>query len=259
MKTAPNQQQLPPDGQLDRAMDPEYAAISTTAVLGLIFSALGVLAIIVPPMAALSALGLVLGFTALRKIRRSEGSLTGRGIALAAFAAGAIVLVGSTAYQLQTWLSQRRTLEGLSARSYEITDDVLAGRYEKVYNLIPEDFRRQQGAGPQDFRGSLAPALAGAGSVVRRTLMSLEIIRTDDGAIVAPARMFVELEQRYLELQIVFKESPGGGWDLIGVGAGETFESKAKFAPDEPEPKEPADGLPPANSPPPPAAPAAKP
>jgi hypothetical protein len=254
MKTNPSRQRLPPDGQLDRALDPEYAAISTAAVLGLVSGVAGLLSFVVLPLVVLPAVGLALGLLAIRKIRRSEGILAGRGIAMAASVLGAFVLVGSTAYHAQGWLSERRVLEDLSNRSYDIMDDILAGRYAKVYNMIPEDFRRQQGRGPEEFRSHVEPVLAGAGSVLRRTLMSLEIIRTDDGAIVAPAKMRMELERRYLDFQFVFKQTPEGMWDLIGIGASETFESQVKFAPDEPEPKEP-----PKNPPPTPAAPPAKP
>ena len=252
MKAKPSQQPLPPDGQLDRALDPEYAAISTMAVLGLVAGVLGLLSFEMMPLVVLPALGLMMGLLALRKIKRSEGVLAGRGIAMAASVLGALVLTGSAGYHLQGWLSERRVLEDLSNRSYEITDDILAGRYEKVYNMIPEEFRRQRGRGPEAFRAQVAPALTGAGSVLRRTLMSLEIVATTDGAIVAPAKMRVELERRYVELQIAFMKSPAGTWDLVGAGAGETLESQFKFASEEPEPKEP----PP--SPPPPAAPAAK-
>jgi hypothetical protein len=251
MKAKPSQPPLPPDSPLDRAMDSEYAAISTLAVLGLVFAVLGALSLVALPLMVLPALGLVLGLLAIRKIRRSEGILTGRGIALAASVLGALALAGSAAWHLQGWLSEQRAYEELSNLSYEITDDILAGRYEKVYNMIPEEFRRRQGRGPEDFRSHIAPLLADAGSVVRRTLMSLEIVTADDNAIVAPAKMRVELQRRYLEFQIVFKKSEAGAWELIGIGAGETMDSQFKFAKDDPEPPK----SPPPASP----APAAKP
>ena len=235
MTTVPDDKQLPLNGQLDRAMDPEYAAISTMAVLGLASSLVGALAFMLPPLIVLPAMGLVLGVLALRKIRRSEGVLAGRSIALAACIVGALVLAGSTAYHLHSWLSERQVLDDLTNRSYAITDDILAGRHDRVYNAMPEEFRRQQGRGAEDFRAHIAPALAGAGSVVRRVLLSLEIVRLEDGTVVAPAKVHVELERRYLEFKIVFKESPAGTWDLAGVGVGETFESQTKFAPTEPE------------------------
>jgi hypothetical protein len=234
MTTPPNNQQLPLDGQLDRAMDPEYAAISTMAVLGLASSLVGALAFMLPPLIVLPAMGLVMGVLALRKIRRSEGILAGRSIALAACMVGALVLAGSTAYHLHNWLSERQVLNDLTNRSYAITDDILAGRYDRVYNAMPEEFR-QEGRGAEDFRAHIAPALAGAGSVVRRVLLSLEVVRLEDGTVVAPAKVHVELERRYLEFKMVFKKSPAGTWDLAGVGVGETFESQAKFAPEEPE------------------------
>ena len=249
MTPMPDDQQLPPDGQLDRAMDPDYAAISTQAVLGLVFSLLGALAILIPPLVVLPLLGLVLGLVALRKIRRSEGVLAGRGIAVAASILGGLALVGSTSYHLHAWLSGRRVLEDLSNRSIEITDDLTAGRYDKVYNMLPEEFRRQQGRGPEEFRASVAPALKDAGSVVRRFLLSLEFVPMEDGTVLAPARVRVELERRYVEVKLIFMESPRGTWDLVGVGAGETMDSAFKFAPPEPQRQEPPEGPPPAPAP----------
>ena len=253
MTTRPDDKPLPQDGQVDRALDPEYAAISTMAVLGLVAGVLGLLSFQMMPLIVLPALGLVMGLLALRKIKRSEGILTGRGIALGAAVLGGLVLAGAGGYHLQGWLSERRVLEDLSNRSYEITDDVLAGRYDKVYNMIPEDLRRRQGGSPAAFRAHVAPGFAGAGSILRRTLMSLKFASAEDGSLLASATMRVELERRYLDVQIVFRQSSAGTWDLIGVGVGETFESQIKFAPDEPEPKSPP------KAPPPPAAPAAKP
>jgi len=249
MTTMPDDKQLPPDGRLDRATDPEYAAISSLAVLGMAFSLLGVLAVLRPEFIVLPAMGLVLGLAAVRKIRRSEGVLAGRGIAVGASLLGGLVLVGAASYHLHAWLSESRVYEDLSSRSLEITDDLLAGRYEKVYNMLPEEFRRQEGRGPEELRAHIAPALKDAGSVVRRSLMSLQIVRLEDGTVFAPAKVHVELERRYVEFKIVFMESPSGTWNFVGVGAGETWESQVKFQPPEPEGPSPPEKPPPAPQP----------
>ena len=105
------------------------------------------------------------------------------------------------------------------------------------------------GGGLDGFRARIAPALAGAGSVVQRFLLSLEIVTTEDSMVLAPARVRVELERRYLEFKLVFRESPTGTWELLGVGAGETLDSQIKFAPPESESKEPPESPPPAPKP----------
>jgi hypothetical protein len=226
------------DGKLDRAIDAEYAAISTPAVLGLILSIAGASAILVVPLIALPVLGLILGIVADRKIRRSQGVLTGRPIAIAAIAIGAILTVAAGARHASDWLHEREVLTGLETRAYAVVDDCLAERYQKVYETMPEEFRKLQAAGPNQFRARLAPLLRNGGAVVNRSLMSLQIARNPDGTVIAPAEMRVELERRYLDMTIWFKQTPDGNWDLVGVAGQETFDSLSKFpAPAAPPPK----------------------
>ena len=217
------------DGKLDRATDAEYAAISTSAVLGLILSLAGAAAMLVVPLIALPVLGLILGIVAARKIRRSQGVIAGRPIAIAAIAIGAILTVAAAALHTSAWLHEREVLTGLETRAYAVVDDCLAERYQKVYEMMPEEFRKRQAAGPNQFRARLAPLLRDAGAVVNRSLMALQIVQNSDGTVIAPAEMRVELERRYLDMTIWFKETPDGNWDLVGVAAQETFDSLTKF------------------------------
>lgn len=243
MTSKPHNAEVARDGGLDRATDPEYAAISTKAVLALVLSLAGAGAFLAAPMLVLPMMGLVLGFAALRQIRRSEGVLAGRGIALGAVAAGTAVLVAATAYHAGAWLEEDRMFSALESRSYEITDDIIADRYAEVYAMMPEEFRGQAGAGPEPFRARMAPLLKGAGSVLRRSLVSLQVHQTESGQTLAPAEMRVELERRYLQFTIWFQQMPDGQWELVGVAGTETFESLGKFgsaspdeAPEDPPP-----------------------
>jgi len=238
------------DGALDRAADPEYAAISTLAVLAVGFSLVGAVALLAVPFIVLPLVGLLLGLLALRQIRRSEGVLAGRGIALGAVAAGAAILAAATAYHGSAWLEKHRMFSDLESRSYEITDDIIADRYAEVYAMMPEKFRGQAGAGPEQFRARMAPLLGGAGSVLRRSLVSLQVLQTEGGQTLAPAEMLVELERRYLQFTLWFQQRPDGQWELVGVAGAETFASLGKFGSPEPEEA-------PAAPPPPPPGPAA--
>jgi hypothetical protein len=223
------------DGGLDRATDPEYAAISTKAVLALVLSLVGAGAFLAAPVLVLAMMGLVLGLAALRQIRRSEGVLAGRGIALGAVAAGAAILAAATAYHGSAWLEKHRMFSDLESRSYEIADDIIADRYAEVYAMMPEKFRLQAGAGPEAFRARMAPLLGGAGSVLRRSLVSLQVLQTEGGQTLAPAEMRVELERRYLQFTIWFQQRPDGQWELVGVAGAETFASLGKFGSPEPD------------------------
>ena len=247
----------PADGQLDRATDPEYAAICTKAVLALAFSIVGVAALLVAPFIVLPLAGLVLGLIALRQIKRSEGVLAGRGIALAAIGAGAAVALAASAYHANNWWKEHRMFTDLKDRSYEIVDDLVAGRYAEVYAMMPEEFRRRAGTGPEQFRARMAPLLKDAGQVVRRALISLQVLQTEDGQVLAPADMRVELERRYLQFTLWFKQMPDTTWELVGVSGDQTFDSLGKFGQPSEAPAEPAGPAPepPAQSSPAPPAP----
>ena len=225
MTSKPHNAEVARDGGLDRATDPEYAAVSTKAVLALVLSLAGAGAFLAAPMLVLAMMGLVLGLAALRQIRRSEGVLAGRGIARGAVAAGAAILVAATAYHASAWLAERRMLSDLESRSYEIIDDLIADRYAEVYAMMPEKFRGQAGTGPEPFRARMAPLLKGAGSVLRRSLVSLQVLQTEDGQTLAPAQMRVELERRRLDFTVWFIQSADGRWELAGVGGAEAFDS----------------------------------
>jgi hypothetical protein len=81
----------------------------------------------------------------------------------------------------------------------------------------------------------MAPLLGGAGSVLRRSLVSLQVLQTEGGQTLAPAEMRVELERRYLQFTIWFQQRPDGQWELVGVAGAETFASLGKFGSPEPD------------------------
>jgi hypothetical protein len=233
MENLPDKPQRLLDGQLDRATDPEYAAVSLMAVGGLALGVLGALAYWVAPFLALSAMGVVVSLLALRKIRRSEGVLTGRWVAVAGAAIGAIVTVAGAAYHLTTFVQEHRMLTALEVRAFEVVDNLAADRYEQVYKMMPEEFRVRQASGPQQFRDRIYPLFKGAGAVEKRGLTSLRVLHASDGATVAPASIRVELERRLLDMTIWFKENGDGQWELVGVGGVEPMESPLKFRSEE--------------------------
>jgi hypothetical protein len=241
------------DGQLDRAIDPEYAAVSTMAVVSLLFSLLGIVAFWAPSLGeawlvtiallALPLLGFLLGVAAVRKIRRSEGVLSGLGLAVAGILVGGAVTIAAAALHIQAWQGEKSLYEDLRARSYGVVDDILADRYEKVYQMMPSEFRRQQAPGPEAFRAQVTPFLQGAGKLVRWSLLSLPPpMPIQEGGQAVKATIHVELERRYLDMMLLwYRKTAEEPWQLAGIGGQETFESMGKFGDREalPAPKEP--------------------
>jgi len=245
--------------QLDRATDPEYAAVSSAAAVGLVIAVLGVWPLLLisnnwvePPssvpdlgvslaiFAAAPLAGLVIGLLAYRQIRRSHGVLTGRRLALAGVAVGAALSLLWSGWLVYKWKENDRILRELEAAAYRITDDLIRGRYDDVYQRLPEEFRRRQPGGSRLFRARMAQLFEDAGAVTGRRLMSLRLVPTEQGAYVAPAEMRVDLERRILQITLTLGLETEGKWELVGFGGGPTFESMTKFdAPnDKPEAEE---------------------
>ena len=227
------------DGELDRATDQEYAAISPMAVVGLVLAIVGITALLAPPLLAVPALGFILSLIALRRIRRSEGVLAGRGIAVAGIVIGLGLAILGGATHGNAWYQERTTLSDLRSRAFQIVDDLAAGQYEKVYRMMPTEWRAQQAAGVQEFRSRIGPLFEGAGPLVSRRLMSLQPLPIEEEKakngkaaephFVAPAEMEVTLQHRILAVTLWFGQDPDGRWDLVGVAAEETLESQQKY------------------------------
>jgi len=225
--------------QLDRATDPEYAAVYPLAAVALIVAALGGAAFLAPPLVAVPVVAIVMGLAALRKIRKSQGVLAGRKLALAAVVVGIVMATGGGSGHLVVWLNEQRTLEDLKTQAAGTADDILAGRYEAVFEKLPDD-SPQRKAGPEAFRKALSGLFEGGGNLVGRDLMSLQILPTERGVLVAPADMRVTLEARILQVTLWFRLEEDSGWELVGVGGQETLESIAKYGDDDTPPDVPA-------------------
>jgi hypothetical protein len=234
------------DGELDRATDPEYASVSPMAVIGLVVSLVGLAVYaallawnfisvdtvwkyeVVTPVGVIPLAGLALSAAAGRRIRRSQGVLTGRRIARAGIVLGAAVAVTFAAVQGGAACHRHQVLATLEARALGVVDDLVADRYENVYRMIPEDFRRRQGNSLEQFREQFLPLFRGGGSLVTRELNSLQLALTAKGELIAPAEVRVTLTNRALDLSVWFHRAPGAQWELVGISGGETFESQMK-------------------------------
>ena len=238
------------DGTLDRATDPEYAAVNPLAVVGLIVGLLGAAAYaallarnfvsketvwayqVIPPAGLIPLVGFLLSLMAWRRIRQSEGVQSGRRIAVAGIVAGAAVTLIFCGIEAYGWREESRTLSALDARSYEIIDGMAAGRYDEVYAMIPADWRRRQAAGAQQFREQFRGLFEGAGPLVKRQLRSLQVVLTTDAQAIAPAEMRIDFQNRSLDVSIWFHRTAGGSWEVVGLGGSETFESQMRHPTD---------------------------
>ncbi|HET6441142.1 MAG TPA: DUF4190 domain-containing protein [Phycisphaerae bacterium] len=240
--------QTPKETQLDRATDPEYAAVSSAAAVSLVIAVLGIWPLLLisndwvePPssvpdlvvslaiFAATPLVGLVIGLLAYRQIRRSHGVLTGTRLALAGVAVGAGLMLVWSGWLVYQWRQNDRILHELEATAYRIIDELIQGRYDDVYQRLPVERRKRQPGGSRLFRARMAQLFEGAGAVTDRRLMSLRLVPTEQGAYVAPAEMRVDLERRILQISLLLGLGPEEKWELVDLRGGPTFESMIKF------------------------------
>lgn len=218
---------LPSDGLLDRATDPQYAAVSPRAVLGLLLSAAGASALLAWPLVAVPLAGAIVSLWAYIRIRRSEGVLTGKGLALAGAILGGALALLAGGYHGARHLQERWTLQDLHARAFDVTDLLAKGRYGDVYARLAEARRAE--VKPEVFASYCRGHFEGAGPLVKRDLMALRTLEDPQGETFAPAEMQVELERRILRVTVIFGHTSGGTWNLLGVQAEQTFESFMKY------------------------------
>jgi hypothetical protein len=105
--------------------------------------------------------------------------------------------------------------------------------------MMPEDFRERQAASPTQFRTAMQRLFRGGGKTLGRRLSALRIVPTEQGALVAPAEMRVEMENRIIQIRILLGRSAEKRWELIAVTGAPTFESMMKFGDRDEEPLSP--------------------
>ncbi len=189
MSKEPENLEVLVDEELDRATDPEYAAVSPMAIFGLVLSVGGIAAFFVAPLVALPVVGLIVSLAAAQRIRRSEGVLTGLQLAQAGIAVGAALALASAAYHLETYREERQALHLVETKAYEAVDEIAQGQYEKVYLSMPEEFRNRQAPTAKDFGSQLAGVFKDAGAVKERNLLALVPIISKENRLLQRAQV----------------------------------------------------------------------
>lgn len=111
--------ELPYDDMVDQDMAEAYVpyrALCRTAVASIILGLLGLSALTAVPLMVLPGLGLILGFWALRTIRRYPIEFSGRGVAIAGIVGNAMLLMSATS--LHTYIYLTEVPEGATRISF---------------------------------------------------------------------------------------------------------------------------------------------
>jgi hypothetical protein len=216
------------DGVLDRATDPEYAAISLMAIMGLVLSMAGLAAFFVPPMIMIPLLGFLVSLAAWRRIRRSQGVLAGQSLARAGMVLGAAMTLTSAALHLELYREERQVYNLVADEARDAVQAIRERNFGKVYTSMPDDFRARQATSVQAFGEGFDAWLKDAGDFKEQNLLSLTPVMTKEKILIQKVIIRTDFQKRSLEFQLWYMPDTTRRWKLIGVACGETFDSQVK-------------------------------
>jgi len=224
----PSLRQLEP--RLDRAIDHEYAAVSTLAVLSLV---LGLLSLPALALAFVSSFkywllnliplaAVVLASAGLYRIRRSEGTLAGRRIAMVGLALGGLLLLSGIVLHGHRHLERRAYRAEVREAAFAQFKDFAPEGLGRLYDRFGESFRAK--VWREGFVGYLAGLSRGAGEIQKREVISIDLFPRDEGDI--SARVFFRLrgKSRCIDMRVWFERVGEGEWRPLSVSAGWAFE-----------------------------------
>jgi hypothetical protein len=119
----------------------EYVAVNVTSVVAVLFGLASLLAIASPVLLVFPIVGVGLSWIALRQVKHSSGTQTGRGLAILGLVLSGLIVTAIFAYQgLQAWhrSADNQALADLSQKYGEL---ISAGKYAQAYDLFDSDFQ----------------------------------------------------------------------------------------------------------------------
>jgi len=158
----------PDEAHLDRAVEPEYAAVSIAAIAALVLAVVGLVAfkpsqpplplasrgwfqlpilLLIPVAAVAVALG------SLRSIRRSEGTKAGQPLALAALVLALATAAGSTGFHAVRQYREHERMQSLVAASSYWLDLLLREHYRTVFDELVRSHPLDNGEAEKIFPG----------------------------------------------------------------------------------------------------------
>lgn len=134
------------ESELDRAVEPEYAAISGTAIIALLLAPLGLLSLYeiyfqmfnipVPILLILPLVSLAVALAAIKSIRQSEGTRVGIRIASIAAVLSGLIFIGSGGYHVHHIMQESDLKNRLKAAALMDSQAIFTGRYNTIYSKM---------------------------------------------------------------------------------------------------------------------------
>ncbi|MDP6380164.1 MAG: hypothetical protein QF662_02360 [Phycisphaerae bacterium] len=203
--------------QLDRKTDVEYAAVSMAAVFAVIIGALGPLALLIAFIASFEywLLNLVplaaaaLALVALARIRRSEGTLAGRRLALAGLGLGAVFLLAGLILHTQYHFAQREQKADVLRIAQAQCDDLVAGEPGPIYDRLGEEFRAQ--GTREAFVKHFSRVAEIAGEIHSRRVFTLRLYH-NKGLVTGKAHIRLDGKKQGIDVVVWAERDDAGLW-----------------------------------------------
>lgn len=197
----------------------EYTAINPTSVVALLLGLASVVALLETLLLIVPALAVVVGLAAMSQIRKSNGTQTGRGLALAGIGLG--LLLGATVgvREVVNGIRTREDKQQIAAALAALGQKVNAGEYDAAYAMFTPQFQKTF---PRDKFVETWTQLQASPEAGRiqwiRWNGRATFEKTAGGGTVAGAGSDWKWERldQLLWYQVVLHES-GGQWQIDGI------------------------------------------
>ncbi len=226
------------DTLLDRMVEPEYAAISVKAILSLILAGIGALALLpkqpylpidgiiyrLPILIVLPLVALAASVTALRSIRRSEGTLVGLRAATLAAVLSAAFVIGSIGLHGYIQYRENELHRSLLEATQGYLELLMQEKYEPVYQEMAANnpLIAEKGSTFNQWSSHVKQLMTTGGDYYGRDLQRHGIKKPEDPTEGTDHRGQVGYRFRFergaVDLNFVFRDTDQG-WKLIGAGA----------------------------------------
>jgi hypothetical protein len=119
----------------------DYVAVSVTAVVAVLFGLASLLAVVSWVMLVIPIVGVVLSLIAIRQVNQSNGTLTGRGLAIFGLVLSGVITLGIFTYQTVQQIRRREDSKAIAALCEKYGQAIAARDYAAGYGLFDQQFK----------------------------------------------------------------------------------------------------------------------
>ena len=194
----------------------EYAAVNVTSVVAVLFGLASLLSMANVVLLVIPVVGVILGFIGLRQVQKSNGTQTGKGLAITGLLLSGIITTVIFSYQAVKEYHTRADQQAIAALCHKYGDLVAQNKFDEAYSLFDDEFKNR--VNQQAFtvhltniqnQGTLLPPMSGFD-----WNGLAEFQPADNGEITADSVMIVRYKGSEFEgrMSARFRRNAAGVW-----------------------------------------------